>query len=170
MVATRRLLRNLPAQLRRQQQQRHRRSKRHRLAYGLFKPARHRRHLDNPLLPLPASRLRLRRLRLHRHRPDVRHSRRLRQTRHRREKAQYQSDFRFCGQPHLRPAQMVHRFQILKNFRAPRLVHLERRQKPESAAQQLALHLRHARLDSRSQNKSILLPLFLSRAARPELA
>lgn len=67
VVAPIRHLRSLPAQLRRQQQRRHRRPERHRLKTRLSRGPRRRRHLDHALLSLAAKGLRLRRLRLHRH-------------------------------------------------------------------------------------------------------
>ena len=107
-----------------------------------LKAARRRRRLDHSVLPFSASGFRLRRFRLRSHRSHVRHARRFRPPRRRRQKTQHQRDSRFRRQSHFRPAQVVHRFQILKNFRPPRLVHLARRQRPRSAAQQLALHFR----------------------------
>ena len=65
---------------------------------------------------------------------------------------------------------MVHRFGSSQTNRRARLVHLARRQGPEPATEQLDLHFRRLGLAVRPQDEPVLLPLFLSAAARPELA
>ena len=76
-----------------------------------------RRHLDLALFPLAAGRFRLRRLRLRRHRPDVRHADRLRPAGERwRRSARHPHHSRLCGQPHFRPAHVVSGFELLAHL------------------------------------------------------
>src|SRR6266436_7717265 len=65
---------------------------------------------------------------------------------------------------------MVSGFEVVKNFRASGMVHLARRQRAGPAAEQLAFHVWPVRVEARSEYESVLLPLFLSRAAGLELA
>src|SRR5260370_33840759 len=61
-------------------------------------------------------------------------------------------------------------FEIIEDGRAPRLVHLARRQGGGPAAQQLAFDIWIVGMEAGSEDQSVLLPLFLSGTAGPELA
>ena len=71
--------------------------------------ARRRCHLADPVLPVAAGRRRLRRRRLPRHRPAVRHPRRLRRAARRRPRPRAAGDRRPRPQPHVRRAPVVPR-------------------------------------------------------------
>ena len=64
------------------------------------------------VLPLADGRLRLRRRRLHRRRPGVRHARRLRRARRGGPRARHPRDHRLGAQPHLRPPPVVRRVAL----------------------------------------------------------
>ena len=106
-MAERRLLPDLRPQLPGLERRRRRRPAGHPLAAAVPAGARRRRALADAVLPLAAGRPRLRRRRLHRRRPAVRHARRLRRARRRRARARDQGDDRHRPEPHLRPARVV---------------------------------------------------------------
>ncbi len=66
--------------------------------------------------------------------------------------------------------QVVPGFEILAHFAVSRLVRLAGRQGSKSAAEQLDFDLWRSGLDLRSANRAVVLPHFLFRAARSELA
>ena len=80
--------------------------------------SRRRRHLDLALLSFAAGGFRLRCLRLREHRSHVRNAGRFRRAGERGKKAQHPNHPRFCGEPHLRSAQVVSRFEILTHIRS----------------------------------------------------
>ena len=146
LVARRRDLPDLPALLPGQQRRRHRRPAGHHAAAGPHRGAGCRRHLALAVLQEPDERLRLRRQRLLRRGPDVRHAGRL------------QGAGRACPRPRpqghdrpgalalQRPAPLVCREPRQPRQPQGRLVRLGRRAGRRHAAQQLALHLRRQRL------------------------
>src|SRR5215470_15174546 len=74
------------------------------------------------------------------------------------------------GESHLGPPCMVPRFEVVEDGGEARLVHLARRQGPRPAAEQLDIYFWVAGVAIRPRNEAVLLPLFLSGAAGPELA
>ena len=82
------------------------------------------------LLPLPDGRLRLRRQRLLRHRPDLRHPRRSRRTGRRGTPPRPAGDARLGAQPHERRAPVVRREPSRSHQPQGRLVRVARRSRP----------------------------------------
>ena len=107
VVARRRDLPGLPAQLRRRQRRRHRRPGRAPGPPAVPGRPRRRRDLVQPLVPLADGRRRLRRGRLPRHRPGVRHPRRGRGADRGGARAGHPDHHRHGAQPQLRPARLV---------------------------------------------------------------
>ena len=112
LVEERRHLRDLPAQLSGLERRRHRRSERHHPAPRLPEGPGRRRHLAFAHLSVAAGRLRLRHLRLRKHRSAVRHAGGLRPPGGRGEKAQYPHHHGHGDEPHLRQAQVVPRVAL----------------------------------------------------------
>ena len=104
LVARRRRLPGLRAQLRRLRRRRHRRPGRRPRPAAVPARPRRRRDLADAVLPLADGRRRLRRGRLPRRRPDVRHARRLRRDDRRRARAGPAGDRRRGAEPHLERA------------------------------------------------------------------
>ena len=94
LVARRRHLPGLRAQLRRRRRRRHRRPARHPVPAAVPRRPRRRRHLAHAVLPVAPGRRRLRRGRLPRRRPALRHPRRLRRAGRRRPRARPAGDRR----------------------------------------------------------------------------
>ena len=107
LVAGRRRLPGLRPQLRRLRRRRHRRPARHHRPAALPARPRRRRGLDHAVLPVAAARPRLRRRRLPRRRPAVRHARRRRRAARPRPRARAAGDRRPGAQPHLERAPVV---------------------------------------------------------------
>ena len=107
LVARRRHLPGLRAQLRRRQRRRHRRPRRRPRPAALPGRPRRRRDLVQPLVPVADGRRRLRRGRLPRHRPGVRHPGRGRGADRRGARARHPDHRRHRAQPQLRPAPVV---------------------------------------------------------------
>ena len=100
---------------------------------------------------------------------------RLRQPRRRSEEARHPHHHGLRHQPHLRPAQVVPRVPLFARQSQARLVRLARWQRPDRdgqrpAAQQLAIVVRPFRVGVGREDAAVLLPLFLCRATRPQLA
>ena len=117
----------LPPFVRRLRRRRRRRSARHRRAARPPRVARRRRDLAVADLPLADGRLRLRRLRLLRRRPAVRHARRLRRAGRGGPRARHPGGDRLRPEPHARPAPVVR--GVARRPRRPeaRLVRVARR-------------------------------------------
>jgi hypothetical protein len=169
MVAGRGRLRGLRAVVRRQRRRRHRRPARDPRAAALPRRPRRRHRLAHPVLPVAAGRPRLRRRRLPRRRPDLRHARRPRRADRRRPRARAAGRDRPRAQPHLRPAPVVRRRPLVARRRAPRLLRLARPGPGRRAAQQLGQPLRRPGLDLRRADRPVLHAPVPARAARPEL-
>jgi hypothetical protein len=175
-VAVRGHLPDLPPQLRRLERRRDRRPA------GDHRPARppQRRHpglawgrrdLAVAVLPLADGRLRLRRGRLHRRGPDLRHPGRLRPAGRRGPRPRHPGHRRPGAQPQLRPAPLVPRVAVLPRQPQARLVRLGRPQAGRLAAQQLDQLVPPGRtgVDLRRADRPVL-PAFLHPpAARPQL-
>ncbi len=114
----------------------------------LHRRARRRRDLDLALLQVADEGLRLRRLRLPRRRPAVRHAGRFRRAGRRGAPARPQGDDRPGDLPHLRPASLVPGEPLEPRQPQGRLVRLGRPQAGRHAAQQLAVDLRRLGLGS----------------------
>ena len=129
------------------QRRRRRRPARHRRAARLPRVARRGRHLAVADLSVADGRLRLRRLRLQRRRPAVRHARRLRRADRRSAPPRHQSHARLRAEPHLRPSIRGSSSRApSRDERQARLVHLARPGAGRRAAQQLAERLRRRAL------------------------
>ena len=109
VVAGRRRLPDLSAQLRRRRRRRDRRPARHHRPPRPPRGARRRRGVAVADLPLAAGRQRLRHQRLPRHRPDVRHARRPRRAARRPARPGHQARHGPRRQPHVRRAPVVRR-------------------------------------------------------------
>ena len=151
--------------------------RRHRRPPGIHRPPRlprrprRRRRLDLALLPLAHGRLRLRRRRLHRRRPALRHARRLRSPHRSAPRTRPQAHPRLRPQPHLRPAPLVPRKPLLPRQPQARLVPLARpRTRPADRSQQLDVALRRYRPGPSTRHRPVLPPLLSAAAARPQLA
>ena len=169
LVADRRLLPDLSAQLPRHRRRRRGRPGGHPAAPRPSGLARRRRGLDLALLPLADEGLRLRRLRLLRRRSPVRNARRLRPPAGRGARARPARDHRLGSQPHERPAPVVPRGARLAELAQARLVRLARRH-PGPAAEQLAGRLSEGpRLDLGRSHRAVVPAPLPARAARPEL-
>ena len=133
---------------------------------GLLERPRRGRDLDLALLSVAAGRLRLRRLRLRKHRSHVRNAGGFRRAGQRGQEARHSHHSRFCGEPYLRSAQVVSGFEVLAHVRASRLVYLARWKGTGTASEQLDLYFRRVGLEVRSDYQSVLLPLFSTRSSR----
>ena len=107
LVALRRDLPDLPAQLRRLRRRRHRRPARGPLPPAVPARAGRRRGVDQPVLPVADGGRGVRRERLPRRRPDLRHARRRRRAARGRARAGHPGDHRPGPQPHLGRARVV---------------------------------------------------------------
>ena len=163
MVAARRRLPDLAAQLRGRRRRRDRRPARDRRAPRPPRRAGRRRALALPHLPVAAGRRGLRHLRLPRHRPDVRHARGLRRAARGRARARHEADPGPRRQPHLRRAPVVR--GVAREPRQPqaRLVLVAR------AAEQLGVVLLRLGVGARPGDGRVLPAPVLAQAARPQL-
>ncbi len=132
--------------------------------------ARGRRGVDVADLHLAHGRFRLRRRRLLRHRPDVRHARRFRRPRGRGAWARPQGHPRFRAEPHLGPAPLVPREPLVAHEPEAGLVHLAGPGTERRPAQQLGQQFRRPGLDLRRGLGTVLLPRLPAGAAGPQLA
>ena len=107
VVAAGRHLPGVRAQLRRLRRRRHRRPARRAVPPGVHRRPGRRRHLAEPVLPVPPGRRRLRRVRLPRRRPRLRHPGRLRRPGRRRPPPRAAGDRRPRPQPHVERAPVV---------------------------------------------------------------
>ena len=128
LVARRGDLPDLPAQLPGQQRRRRRRPARDHPPAGLCRAAGRRRDLDLAVLQEPDEGFRLRRRRLLRRRPAVRHARRLRRAAGRGAPAGPEGDDGLRPEPHQRPASLVRGEPAEPRQPEGRLVRLGRRQ------------------------------------------
>src|SRR5208283_562570 len=160
MVAERRLLSGLSAQLRRQQQRWPRRFERHHIEAGLSEETGRGCDLDFALLPFAAKGFWLRRFRLRKYRSHVRDAGGLRPAGPGSEEARDSHHPGFRSESYFRPAQMVPGFQVITHGGAPRLVHLARRIRTATATEQLGFGFWGLGLDVRPYDKPVLLPLF----------
>ena len=121
-------------------------------------------------LPLADGRLRLRRLRLLRRRPGLRHARGPRRADRGLPRARDQARAGLGAQPQLRPAPVVPRVQVQPREPQARLVRLARRQGRRAAERLgLGLHGRRPRVDLRRGHRAVVPALVHARAARPQL-
>ena len=161
----------LPALVRRLRRRRHRRPAGHHVPARPPRRAGSRRGLAVPVLSVPAGRRRVRRGRLPRRRPAVRHARRRRQADRRGEGARAARDRRPGAQPHLVRAPLVHRGGGGRAGQpgAAALRH-PRRQGPRRrrAAERLGERVRRPRLDAAARRAVVPAPVRL-RPARPQL-
>ena len=163
MVAARRRLPDLAAQLRGRRRRRDRRPARDRRAPRPPRRAGRRRALALPHLPVAAGRRRLRHLRLPRHRPGVRDARGLRRAARGGARARHEADHGPRRQPHLRRAPVVR--GVAREPRQPqaRLVLVAR------AAEQLGVVLLRLGVGARPGDGRALPAPVLAQAARPQL-
>ena len=124
LVEAGRLLPDLPPVLRRHRRRRGRGPGRDPGPSGRSGLARGRCPVDLAVLPVAHGRLRVRRQRLLRRRPHLRHPRRLRRAGRGRPLARAQGDHRLGPQPHLGPAPLVRRRRVGTRQRPPQLVRL----------------------------------------------
>ena len=111
----------------------------------------------------------LRRLRLHRHRPDLRLARRFRRHGRAGARARAQGHHRPGAVAFLRPAPLLHGKPVEPRQPEGRLVRLGRSQARRHAAEQLALGLRRPRLGLGRAAATVLPAQFSGRAARLQL-
>ena len=169
MVAERRLLPDLRAELPGLGRRRDRRPAGDPLAPAVPAGARRRRALADAVLSLAAGRPRLRRRRLHGRRPALRHARRLRRAARRRARARDQGDDRHRPEPHVRPARVVPERD--RRPRPPRSEALHVPPRPERRpAERLDVRVRRPGVDARRADGRLLPPLLHAGAARPRLA
>ncbi len=160
------------ALLRRRERRRHGRPRGHPLADPLPLGARRRRDLAVPLLRLPPEGRRLRRRRLPRDRPAVRHPRRLRRDARGRPRGGHPPHRRPRPQPLLFGARVVQgRAGRRAGQRRARPLPLPRRRPGEArdAAEQLAVGLRRPRLDQDSRRQAVVPAPVRLLPAGPEL-
>ena len=151
------------------ERRRHRRSPRHHRAAALCRRPRRRRDLALADLHLADGRHGLRRLRLYRHRPDLRLARRLRRDGRPRPRARPQGHHRPGAVAFVRPASVLPGEPVKPRQSEGRLVRLGRPQARRLAAQQLALDLRRTGLGLGHATAAVLLPQLPRRAARLQL-
>ena len=113
--------------------------RRHRRAARPPRRARRRGDLAVAVLPLADGRLRLRRLRLLRRRPALRHARRLRRARRRLPRARHPGGPRLGAEPHLRPAPVVRGVALEPRRPEARLVRVARPSAGRRPAERLAV-------------------------------
>src|ERR1700733_2995831 len=97
------------------------------------------------------------------HRTDVRNAGGFRRSRREGQSAQHQDHSRLRAESHFGSAQMVSGIEIVENKSEARLVHLARRQRRETA-EQLDFDIWRIDVDARSDDRTVLLPLFLRAA------
>ena len=169
LVARRRHLPGLSAQLRRHQRRRHRRPRRRAREARLHREPRRRRDLALAVLQVADEGLRLRRQRVPAGRPDLRHARGLRPPGRGGARARAAHHHRPGAEPHVRPARLVP-----GEPRQPRqpqggLVRVGRSQTGRHAAQQLALDLRRLRLAMGAAPRPVLPAQLPGQPAGPQL-
>ena len=175
LVAGRRRLPDLPAQLRRRRRRRDRRPARHHRAPRPPRGARHRRGVAVADLPLAAGRQRLRHQRLPRHRPDVRHAGRPRRAARRAPRPGHQARDGPRRQPHVRRAPVVPR--VPRRHHQPQaglvlVAPAPRRAWPPAPgrrAEQLGVDLLRPGVGARPGDRRVLPAPVLPPPTRPEL-
>ena len=175
LVARRRHLPALRAQLRRRQRRRGRRPCRRAGSPRVPPRPRHRRHLVQPVVRLPADGRRLRRRRLPGDPAVVRHARRGRGADRRGVDPRHPHDHRHRPQPRLGPAPMVHRGARRRSgiADARALLVPARAEWRRAATERLVLALRRRGVDAdeepRRHTRRLVPASLRTRAARPQL-